>query len=133
MSSKVVLVEDEPSLARGLIDNLVAEGYEVRHVARGDQALAAIRDEQPGLVILDLLLPGKPGLDVLKELRRAGNDVPVLVLTAKGEVVDRVVGLELGADDYMGKPFAIAELLARAKALLRRGAARAGRHARAGS
>ena len=124
MSVQVLLVEDEPSIARGLIDNLVAEGLSVRHVARGDEALAAIAAEKPSLVILDLLLPGKPGLEILKELRRAGNQVPVLVLTAKGDVVDRVIGLELGADDYLGKPFAIRELLARAKALLRRGALR---------
>lgn len=119
-AARVLLVEDEPSLARGLVDNLHAEGFEVRHVARGDLALRAIRDERPDVVILDLLLPGRNGLEILKELRASGDDVPVLVLTARGEVVDRVVGLETGADDYLGKPFAIRELLARVKALARR-------------
>ena len=118
--TKVVLVEDETSLARGLVDNLHAEGFDVRHVARGDEALRAIREERPDLVVLDLLLPGKGGLEILKELRANGDDVPVLVLTARGEVVDRVVGLEMGADDYLGKPFAVRELMARVNALVRR-------------
>ena len=123
MSVRVLLVEDEASLARGLADNLSAEGYEVRHVARGDQAPGALRDFRPDLVLLDILLPGRSGLDVLADLRRQGDRVPVLMLTARGEVVDRVVGLELGADDYLAKPFALRELLARVRALLRRSAA----------
>ncbi len=121
--TRILLVEDEPALARGLLDNFRHEGYEVRHVSRGDEALAAVRAERPDLVILDLMLPGRSGLDVLRDLRAAQDPVPVLVLTAKGEVVDRVVGLELGADDYLAKPFALAELLARVRALLRRAAA----------
>ena len=116
----VLLVEDEPALARGLADNLRAEGMTVVHVARGDIALAAVRDHRPSAVVLDIMLPGRNGLDVLRDLRASGSDVPVLVLTARGSVVDRVNGLELGADDYLGKPFAIAELIARVKALLRR-------------
>ena len=120
MTSRVLVVEDEPALARGLGDHFRDEGYEVRIVGRGDQAVPAIRDFLPQLVVLDILLPGRSGLDVLRELRAAGDRVPVLMLTAKGEVVDRVVGLELGADDYLAKPFALRELLARARALMRR-------------
>jgi DNA-binding response OmpR family regulator len=92
-------------------------------VTRGDEALAAVREERPDLLVLDIMLPGRSGLDVLRDLRAAGDAVPVLLLTAKGDVVDRVVGLELGADDYLPKPFAVRELLARVKALLRRAAA----------
>jgi DNA-binding response OmpR family regulator len=120
MTSRVLVVEDEPALARGLADHFRDEGYDVRVVARGDQAVPAVREFHPQLVVLDILLPGRSGLDVLRELRAAGDRVPVLMLTAKGEVVDRVVGLELGADDYLAKPFALRELLARARALLRR-------------
>jgi DNA-binding response OmpR family regulator len=116
----LLLVEDEPALARGLVDNFRDEGYDVRLVTRGDEALAAIRDHRPQAVVLDILLPGKSGLDVLKDLRSAGDRVPVLMLTAKGDIVDRVVGLEMGADDYLPKPFAVRELLARVRALLRR-------------
>jgi two-component system phosphate regulon response regulator OmpR len=120
MSPRLLLVEDEPSLARGLTDSFRDEGYEVRHVGRGDEAVAAVREFRPGVLVLDLMLPGRSGLDVLRELREGGDPVPVLVLTAKGDVVDRVVGLELGADDYLPKPFAERELLARVRALLRR-------------
>ena len=120
MSSRLLLVEDEAGLARGLVDNFRAEGYDVRHVARGDQAAAAVREYRPDVLVLDVLLPGRSGLDVLSDLRRQGDRVPVLMLTARGEVVDRVVGLELGADDYLAKPFALRELVARVRALLRR-------------
>jgi DNA-binding response OmpR family regulator len=116
----LLLVEDEPALARGLADSFRDEGFDVQVVMRGDQALAAIREHRPQLVVLDILLPGRSGLDVLRDLRASGNRVPVLMLTAKGEIVDRVVGLELGADDYLPKPFAERELLARVRALLRR-------------
>jgi DNA-binding response OmpR family regulator len=120
--TRVLVVEDEPALARGLADHFRDEGYEVRVVGRGDQAVPAVREFQPSLVVLDILLPGRSGLDVLRELRTGGDRVPILMLTAKGEVVDRVVGLELGADDYLAKPFALRELLARVRALLRRAA-----------
>jgi DNA-binding response OmpR family regulator len=119
----LLLVEDEPALARGLSDSFRDEGFEVHAVGRGDQAVAAVRERQPDLVVLDVLLPGRSGLDVLRDLRGAGNRVPVLMLTAKGDIVDRVVGLELGADDYLPKPFALRELLARVHALLRRAGA----------
>ncbi|HVO09457.1 MAG TPA: response regulator transcription factor [Vicinamibacteria bacterium] len=120
MSTRLLLVEDEPALARGLSDNFRAQGYEVRVVARGDHAVAAVREERPDVVVLDIMLPGRLGLDVLRDLRAAGDSVPVLVLSARGDVVDRIVGLELGADDYLPKPFAVRELLARVRALLRR-------------
>jgi DNA-binding response OmpR family regulator len=120
--TRLLLVEDEPALARGLADNFHDEGYEVRVEARGDRAVGAVRDARPDVVVLDIMLPGRSGLDVLRDLRSAGDAVPVLMLTAKGDVVDRVVGLELGADDYLPKPFAVRELLARVRALLRRAA-----------
>jgi DNA-binding response OmpR family regulator len=122
MTTRLLLVEDEPALARGLADNFRDEGYEVRVESRGDRAVAAVRDMRPDVVVLDIMLPGRSGLDVLRDLRAAGDAVPVLMLTAKGDVVDRVVGLELGADDYLPKPFAVRELLARVRALLRRAA-----------
>ncbi len=120
MKPLLLLVEDEPALARGLTDSFSDEGFDVRVVARGDEAVAAIREHCPQIVVLDIMLPGRSGLDVLRDLRAAGNHVPVLMLTAKGGVVDRVVGLELGADDYLPKPFSERELLARVRALLRR-------------
>jgi DNA-binding response OmpR family regulator len=120
--TRLLLVEDEAALARGLADNFRAEGYEVRHVARGDEAAAAVDAFRPDVVLLDIALPGRSGLDVLRGLREAGERVPVLMLTARGEVIDRVVGLELGADDYLAKPFALRELVARVRALLRRSA-----------
>jgi DNA-binding response OmpR family regulator len=120
--TRVLVVEDEPALARGLADHFRDEGYEVKVVGRGDQAVPAVRDFHPNLVVLDVLLPGRSGLDVLRELRAGGDRIPILMLTAKGEVVDRVVGLELGADDYLAKPFALRELLARVRALMRRAA-----------
>jgi DNA-binding response OmpR family regulator len=124
MKPLLLLVEDEPALARGLVDNFRDEGYDVRLITRGDEALAAVRDHRPQAVVLDILLPGRSGLDVLKDLRSAGDRVPVLMLTAKGDIVDRVVGLEMGADDYLPKPFAVRELLARVRALLRRAESR---------
>ena len=120
MKPLLLLVEDEPALARGLVDNFRDEGYDVRLLGRGDEVLAAVRDAPPDVVVLDIMLPGRSGLDVLRDLRAAGETLPVLMLTAKGDVVDRVVGLELGADDYLPKPFAVRELLARVRALLRR-------------
>jgi two-component system, OmpR family, phosphate regulon response regulator OmpR len=123
--TRLLLVEDEPALARGLADNFRAEGYEVRQVARGDDAAAAVSAFRPDVLLLDIALPGRSGLDVLRELRQAGERVPVLMLTARGEALDRIVGLEIGADDYLPKPFEPRELLARLKALLRRANRRA--------
>ena len=120
MSPHVLVVEDEDAIARGLCDNLEDHGFVATHVARGDEVLAALERERPDAIILDLRLPGRQGLDVLKDLRSRGDMTPVLCLTARSDVVDRVLGLELGADDYLGKPFAFQELIARVRALLRR-------------
>jgi DNA-binding response OmpR family regulator len=124
MSERLLLVEDELALARGLADNFRDEGYEVRTVGHGDEALPAVAAFRPDILVLDIMLPGRSGIDILRELRATGETLPVLMLTAKGDIVDRVVGLELGADDYLPKPFALRELLARVRALLRRGGER---------
>jgi serine/threonine protein kinase len=120
VSARLLLVEDEPSLARGLADNFRDEGFNVRTVANGDEAMPALADFRPDLLVLDIMLPGRSGLDILRDLRARGDNLPVLILTSKGDLTDRVVGLELGADDYLAKPFAARELLARVRALLRR-------------
>jgi len=124
VSKRLLLVEDDPALARGLVDNFRDEGYDVRIVGHGDEALPSVAAFRPDLLVLDIMLPGRSGLDILRDLRARDELLPVLILTAKGEVVDRVVGLELGADDYLAKPFALRELLARVHALLRRGGGR---------
>jgi two-component system, OmpR family, alkaline phosphatase synthesis response regulator PhoP len=127
----LLLVEDEPGLILALGDRLRAEGYSVEVAATGplglERALAGPHD----LVLLDVMLPGLSGYDVCRELRERGSDVPVLMLTARGEIADRVIGLKLGADDYLAKPFDTAELLARIEALLRRDGRAAARAARA--
>ncbi len=122
--ARVLLVEDEPGLALTLGDRLVAEGFEVRVESSGEAGLARAL-EQPGfdVVLLDVMLPGMDGFEVCRALRRRGLRVPILMLTARGEIVDRVRGLRLGADDYLVKPFDPAELLARIAALLRRAGA----------
>lgn len=120
MSSRILLVEDEPGLVLTLSDLLGTEGHEVETATDGPTGLARAAREPFDLVILDVMLPGKNGFDVCRELRQQGRDVAVLMLTAKTHVVDRVVGLKLGADDYLTKPFDPAELLARVEALLRR-------------
>jgi two-component system alkaline phosphatase synthesis response regulator PhoP len=118
--ARILVVEDEPSLVLTLTDRLTAEGYAVESVEDGaegfDRALGGTYD----LVLLDVMLPGKNGFDVCRDLRRRGVETPILMLTARGQVVDRVVGLKLGADDYLAKPFDFAELSARIEALLRR-------------
>ena len=113
MKSHILLVEDEPGLAMTLADLLSAEGYLVEAVRDGLSGLAKAGGEPFDLLILDVMLPGKNGLEVCRELRQQGNDVAILMLTAKTQLVDRVVGLKLGADDYVTKPFEPAELLAR--------------------
>ena len=117
---RLLLVEDEPSLVLTLTDRLQAEGYEVEAVRDGDAALARALSGGFDLVVLDVMLPGRDGMEVCRELRARGADVPVLMLTARTQLVDRVVGLKLGADDYLTKPFDALELLARIEALLRR-------------
>ena len=120
MAGRVLVVEDDASLARSIVDGLSDEGFTVAHAADGDAAQEALRAGGWDLVILDWWLPGPDGLEVLKGYRREGGTTPVLFLTAKDAVSDRVCGLDGGADDYLCKPFAFEELLARARALVRR-------------
>jgi two-component system alkaline phosphatase synthesis response regulator PhoP len=117
---RILIIEDEPDLLRGLALNIEAEGYGVLTASRGDKGVEQALSEQPDLVLLDIMLPGKSGLDVCRELRRKGFEAPIIMLTAKAEEVDRVVGLEIGADDYVTKPFGVRELLARIRVRLRR-------------
>ncbi|SDK65092.1 response regulator [Billgrantia gudaonensis] len=118
---RILLVEDDPSLASGIRLALKPEHYTVDHLADGDTALAALQGDEPfDAVVLDLGLPGLDGMQVLEAIRQRGNRVPVLVLTARDAVDDRIAGLDVGADDYMVKPFEVAELKARLRALLRR-------------
>jgi len=118
---RILLVEDEPSLVLTLSDRLISEGYKVETASDGEEALARAESGAFDLIVLDVMLPRKNGFDVCRDLRQRGVDVPVLMLTARSQVVDRVVGLKLGADDYLTKPFEMIELLARIEALLRRG------------
>ena len=117
---RILVVEDEPDLLRGIEINLQAEGYTVLTACRGDSAVKRALSERPDLVLLDVMLPGMNGFDVCRELRHQGFDAPIIMLTAKAEEIDRVVGLEIGADDYVTKPFGVRELLARIRARLRR-------------
>ena len=118
--SRVLIVEDNHDLAFGLRNNLEIEGYTVDVAEDGPAGLAAARRVRPDLVVLDLMIPGIDGYRVLRQLRDDGMDMPVLILTAKGEEADKVLGFRLGADDYVTKPFGVLELLARVEALLRR-------------
>ncbi len=120
MSSRILLVEDEPGVAVTLSDLLIDEGYAVDIAVDGPTGLQRAVAEPFDLVILDVMLPGKNGFDVCRDLRQQGKDMAVMMLTAKSQLTDRVVGLKLGADDYVAKPFEPAELLARVEALLRR-------------
>jgi DNA-binding response OmpR family regulator len=116
----ILVVEDDPSIGKGLKQNLSFEGYSVEVVADGELGLRFAVDERPDLILLDVMLPRMNGFEVLRELRRLQIEVPVILLTAKGEEVDKVRGLDLGADDYVVKPFGLAELLARIRSVLRR-------------
>ena len=120
MTSRILVVEDEPAMAQGLRDNLEIEGYKVAVCSDGEQGLRAALRDRPNLILLDVMLPKLSGLDVCKTLRSRGFDRPILMLTARGQEMDRVVGLEIGADDYIVKPFGLRELLARIHAHLRR-------------
>ena len=117
---KILIVEDEADLTHALEINLTAEGYRVLKAGRGDAAIGLALKENPHLILLDVMLPAMNGLDVCRELRRKGFDAPIIMLTAKVEEVDRIVGLEIGADDYVTKPFSMRELLARIRVRLRR-------------
>lgn len=120
MSSRILLVEDEPGLVVTISDLLASEGYQVDSAGDGEAGLAKALAGSYDLIVLDVMLPKKTGLEVCRELRQKGIDTAVLMLTAKTQVADRVIGLKLGADDYLGKPFNPSELLARVEALLRR-------------
>jgi DNA-binding response OmpR family regulator len=117
---RILVIEDEPQMQLGLRDNLELEGYEVQVASDGDEGLNKAASFNPDLVILDIMLPKKNGFDVCRELRARSNATPIVMLTARSAETDKVLGLELGADDYVTKPFSITELLARVRAVLRR-------------
>ena len=117
---KILVVEDDVAILTGLEDLLSGEGYAVCTAGNGEEALRLFAREKPTLVLLDIMIPGKSGFDVCRNIRKTDSITPVLMLTAKGQEVDKVVGLELGADDYIVKPFGVSELLARIRAHLRR-------------
>lgn len=126
MLGKILVVDDEESLVRLITYNLNKEGFETVAAFNGQEAWRTIEKEQPDLIILDLMLPGKNGLEICRELRRSDIMTPIIMLTARDDEIDRVVGLELGADDYVTKPFSVRELTARVKAVLRRRMVKAG-------
>lgn len=120
MSKRILLIEDEPGLVLTLSDRLRSEGYTVETVSDGEAGLERATGEPFDLIVLDVMLPRKNGFDVCRDLRQRGVPTPIIMLTARGQVVDKVVGLKLGADDYLTKPFEMIELLARLESLLRR-------------
>src|SRR5213593_895047 len=120
MKTKILIVEDDPHILLGLEEVLKSDGFDVAVCNRGDQAVDAVTKSRPSLIVLDVMLPGKSGYDICRELRAKKAATPILMLTAKGQEIDKVVGLDLGADDYVTKPFGVRELLARIHALLRR-------------
>ncbi len=120
LAAKILIVEDEPNMVAGLRDNFEYEGYEVITARDGVEGLERALAESPDLLVLDVMMPRMSGLDVCKQLKAQRPSLPIIMLTARGQEVDKVVGLELGADDYVTKPFSVRELLARVKAVLRR-------------
>lgn len=120
MKEKIFIIEDEIDIVHGIKLNLIDEGYEIEYALNGNEGLRKAREGKYDLILLDIMLPGMNGLEICKKLRENKIDIPILMLTARGEEVDRVVGLEIGADDYISKPFSIRELTARIKAHLRR-------------
>ncbi len=119
---RILIIEDEPEMALGLRDNLEYEGFEVIAAEDGEAGMNRALGEHPDLILLDVMLPRLSGLDVCRRLRGQGVNAPIIMLTARGQEIDKVLGLEIGADDYVTKPFSIRELLARVRAHLRRGA-----------
>jgi DNA-binding response OmpR family regulator len=117
---KILIIEDELNMVKGLKDNLEFEGYEVDTSMEGSSGLQKVLQNQYDLILLDVMLPGASGFDICKSARKEGVNTPIILLTAKGEEIDKVLGLELGADDYITKPFSLRELLARIKTILRR-------------
>jgi DNA-binding response OmpR family regulator len=126
MTASVLIVEDDEAMALALCDGFRYEGYAVERAADGAAAIERAQDSAPDLIILDVMLPKVSGLDVCKSIRRRGDPVPIIMLTARGQEIDKVLGLKLGADDYVTKPFGFMELLARAEAVLRRAGGGAG-------
>lgn len=120
VKQRILIVEDEPAMVQGLRDNFEYEGYEVISASDGVEGLERALDDKPDLVVLDVMMPRMSGLDVCKQLKSKRPGIPIIMLTARGQEIDKVVGLELGADDYITKPFSIRELMARVKAVLRR-------------
>src|SRR5687767_13995294 len=120
MKTKILIVEDDPHIVFGLEEILRGEDFDVISCTDGALAVKTYEKEKPALILLDVMLPGKSGYDICKELRRKNASAPILMLTAKGQEIDKVIGLELGADDYVTKPFGVRELIARVHALLRR-------------
>jgi DNA-binding response OmpR family regulator len=118
--SRILVVEDDRAILRGLVDNLEYESYEVSTATDGVEGYRLIREQKPDLIILDLMLPRMSGYELCRKVRAEGDATPILMLTARGEEMDRVLGLDLGADDYVTKPFSVPELMARVRALLRR-------------
>lgn len=117
---RILVIEDDPSISRGLQASLTEESYDVFVATDGDKGYQLVKKENIDLIILDLVLPGKNGKDIRRDLRTEGINTPIIMLTSKSEEMDKVLGLEIGADDYMTKPFSLRELKARIKALLRR-------------
>ena len=120
MKKHILVIEDDAHIRLGLCEALRAESYDVTDCCSGSEAVPLFKQRKPDLVVLDIMLPGKSGYDICREIRATKSRVPILMLSAKGQEIDKVVGLELGADDYVTKPFSIKELLARAEAFLRR-------------
>lgn len=119
-TTHIFVVEDDAAIRQGLVDTLESENYRVTQAADGEEGLRLLQKQTPDLLILDVMMPGRSGYELCREFRRQDRQTPVLMLTAKSEEIDKVLGLELGADDYMTKPFGVRELLARVHALLRR-------------
>jgi DNA-binding response OmpR family regulator len=120
MGHKILVVEDDPSILTGVVDLLESEGYTVHCASDGNEGFSTYEKVHPDLILLDVMMPGKSGYDVCRQIRSKDTRTPLLMLTAKGQEIDKVIGLELGADDYIVKPFGIHELLARIRAALRR-------------
>ena len=124
MKETILVVEDDAAILSGIVDLLTGEGFKVVSAKDGENALRLYKSEKPDLILLDIMIPEKSGYDVCKEIRRSDAQTPIVMLTAKGEEIDKVVGLEIGADDYVVKPFSVKELLARIRAALRRAGAK---------
>jgi len=118
--NRILVIEDDPAILRGLKDNLEYESYDVLTAADGEQGYRLVKEQRPDLIVLDVMIPKLDGYDLCRKIRHEGIATPILMLTARGQEADRVHGLDLGADDYVAKPFSVPELLARVRAILRR-------------